>query len=129
MTDEPSSGYKRPPRANRFKAGASGNPRGRPKGSRNLKADLTKLLKKRIAVREDGQLHQISRQEAMLLALFGKAVRGDVKATNSILAMCMKLDPPQELRDESTKVSESDQAIINDFLRRRAAEIDGNDHG
>ena len=62
----------------------------------------------------------ISRQEAMLLGLFSKAVRGDVKATNAILAMCMKFEPPQEIQDEPKNVSESDQAIIEDFLRRRA---------
>ena len=50
MSDEPNPGYKRPPKATRFKAGASGNPRGRPKGSHNLKTDLTKLLKKRVTV-------------------------------------------------------------------------------
>jgi Family of unknown function (DUF5681) len=64
MTDESNPGYKRPPKATRFKAGASGNPRGRPKGSRNLKTDLTKLLKKRITVREDGEVRHISRQES-----------------------------------------------------------------
>lgn len=128
MTDESNPGYKRPPKATRFKAGASGNPRGRPKGSRNLKTDLTKLLKKRITVREDGEVRRISRQEAMLLGLFSKAVQGDVKATNSILAMCMKFDPPDEMRDEPRNISESDETIIEDFLRRRAAETEGNDH-
>ena len=128
MSDEPNPGYKRPPKATRFKAGASGNPRGRPKGSRNLKTDLTKLLKKRVTVREDGEVRHLSRQEAMLLGLFSKAVHGDVKATNSILAMCMKFDPPHEMRDMPKNVSESDEAIIEDFLRRRAAETEGSDH-
>jgi len=128
MTDDALPGYKRPPKAMQFKAGLSGNPRGRPKGSRNLKTDLTKLLKKRITVREDGDVRRLSRQEAMLLGLFSKAVRGDVKATNSILAMCMKFDPPHEMRDKPKTVSESDEAIIEDFLRRRAAETEENDH-
>ena len=64
----------------------------------------------------------------MLLGLFSKAVHGDVKATNSILAMCMKFDPPHEMRDMPKNVSESDEAIIEDFLRRRAAETEGSDH-
>jgi hypothetical protein len=128
MTDDSKSGYKRPPQGTRFKAGVSGNPGGRPKGTRNLKTDLSKLLKKRITVREDGEVRHISRQEAILLGLFSKAVRGDVKATNSILAMCMTFDPPNKLPDKPKNVSKSDESIIEDFLRRRAAEakdIDG----
>lgn len=127
MTDESNPGYKRPPKTTRFKAGASGNPRGRPTGSRNLKTDLSKLLKKRITVREDGEVRHLSRQEAMLLGLFSKAVRGDVKATNSILAMCMKFDPPNEIHDERKTLSGSDEAIVEDFLRHRAAETKDGD--
>jgi hypothetical protein len=41
----------------------------------------------------------------MLLGLFSKAVRGDVKATNSILAMCMKFDPPNEIRDKPKNIT------------------------
>jgi hypothetical protein len=34
--DDPRVGYGRPPLATRFRPGQSGNPRGRPKGARNL---------------------------------------------------------------------------------------------
>lgn len=56
MTEESEGGYKQPPKSTRFKPGQSGNKRGRPKGSRNLKTDLNKLMTKRIAVREDGEV-------------------------------------------------------------------------
>ena len=63
-----------------------------------------------------------------MLGLFSKAVRGDVKAITSIFAMCMKFDPPKEIRDEDDDVSDSDQEIIEDFLRGRAEEMKENDH-
>jgi hypothetical protein len=124
MTDDEKPGYKRPPKAKQFKAGTSGNPRGRPKGSRNLKTDLSKLLNKRITVREDGEVRKISRQEAILLGLFSQALRGDAKATSSILAMCMKFDPPSEMRKQTDdgELSEADQEIIDDYLRRKTEE-------
>ena len=50
-------GYGKPPKAGRFKPGQSGNPRGRPKGTLNLKTDLQQELAERISVREgDRQL-------------------------------------------------------------------------
>lgn len=37
-------GYKKPPRHTRFRKGQSGNPKGRPKGTQNLKTDLAEEL-------------------------------------------------------------------------------------
>lgn len=120
MSDDEKTGYKRPPKASQFRSGKSGNPKGRPKGTRNLKTDLNALLRKRIVVREDGETRHVSRQEAMLLSLFSKAVRGDVKAANSLLAMVLKLDPPAKKADEleTDAVSASDSEIIQKFLER-----------
>jgi hypothetical protein len=117
MTDphDSAGGYKRPPERTRFKSGQSGNPQGRPKGTRNLKTDLTALMKKRVAIREDGELRRVSRQEALLLSLFEKAVRGDVKASAQIITMLMKMDihttPPKP-----DVVTDKDRAIVEDFL-------------
>jgi hypothetical protein len=118
-----SAGYKRPPKSARFKAGRSGNPKGRPKGGRNLKTDLTALMKKRIPIRQDGELRQVSGQEAILLSLFEKAVRGDLKASAQIITMLMKIDSRDPLPPEPALVTDNDQAIVEDFLRRNAVFI------
>jgi hypothetical protein len=73
-------GYKRPPKDSRFKPGKSGNPNGRPRGARGLKTDLDAVLRKRVTIREDGELRHVSRQMALLLSLYEKAVHGDAKA-------------------------------------------------
>jgi hypothetical protein len=117
-------GYKRPPEGSRFKSGQSGNPKGRPKGARNLKTDLTALMKKRVAIREDGELRRVSRQEALLLSLFEKAVRGDVKASAQIIAMLMKMDV-HAAPSKPDVVTDKDRAIVEDFLRRNLLPIAG----
>jgi hypothetical protein len=124
VTEENESGYRRPPRAARFKAGQSGNPRGRPKGSRDLKTDLNDLMKKRITVREDGETRNISRQEAVLISLFSKAARGDVRASTTLINMVMKLNPETDEQPQSTDTSDNDKWIIDDFLRRHGANPD-----
>jgi hypothetical protein len=131
MPNSEPPGFGQPPRRGRFKKGVSGNPSGRPKGSRNLKTDFGKMLKKRITVREDGEVRKISQQEAILLALFNQALRGDAKARNSILAMCMKYDPPKpetenDLREE--EISDSDQAILDDYVRRHLEDMKGQEN-
>ena len=118
MTEESEGGYKQPPKSTRFKPGQSGNKRGRPKGSRNLKTDHNKLMTKRIAVREDGEVRHVTGQKAMLLSLFEKAVRGDFKASAQLFAMLMKLEVQDPAPPAPASITENDRAIIDDFLRR-----------
>jgi hypothetical protein len=117
MTNSDGPGYKRPPKMTQFKPGQSGNPRGRPKGTRNLRTDLAETLSGRVVICKDGKQRRISRQEAMLLSLFNKAVQGDVKAATTVLNMTARLIPPVEAPHEEN-LSEADEQIIADFLRR-----------
>jgi hypothetical protein len=119
MTEDKGPGHGNPPKRYRFKPGKSGNPRGRPKGSRNIRTDLTELMKRKVAVRENGRQRRISRQEAMLLSLYDKALRGDVRAATSIINMMLELEPAAraEVAHERT-LSETDKEILADFLRR-----------
>jgi hypothetical protein len=121
MTEQKTAGYKRPPKAHQFQKGQSGNSLGRPKGTRNLRTDLAALMKKPVSIRENGKQHRISRQEAMLLSLYDKALHGDVKAAVSIVQLIMKLEPSSTGPSNSDAVSQTDQAIIDDFLRRHTA--------
>ena len=60
MSDDDSvARYQRPPRKGQFKSGQSGNPRGRPKGSRNIRTYLQQLLAAPILVKEDGKTRKI----------------------------------------------------------------------
>jgi hypothetical protein len=51
-TSEYEVGYGKPPKSTRFQPGQSGNPRGRPKGTKNLKTDLIEELHETIEIRE-----------------------------------------------------------------------------
>jgi hypothetical protein len=49
-------GYGRPPRHTRFELGRSGNPRGRPGGSKNLSTLLSEALQEPVIVVENGRI-------------------------------------------------------------------------
>ena len=66
MPKEYTVGYRKPPKATRFKPGQSGNPKGRPKGSPNLAADLSTELGELITVREGGAAQRVSKQRALI---------------------------------------------------------------
>jgi uncharacterized protein DUF5681 len=118
--DPDSAGYKRPPKMTQFKKGHSGNPKGRPKGARSLKTDLAKLMEKRVRIREDGEQRLVSGQELMLLKLFEKAAKGDIRASTQIFGMLMKIDAHDTQQTDRDGVTDNDRAIVEDFLRRNS---------
>jgi hypothetical protein len=78
-------GYGRPPRHTRFQKGRSGNPSGRPKGSRNVATLLKQQLNERVEVREKGRLRKITKLEAIVTQLVNKAATGDQRAIELLL--------------------------------------------
>lgn len=79
------AGYGRPPRANRFRKGQSGNPKGRPRGSRG-EIPYDSVLGQMVTVREDGRERRITAAEAFILQLTQKGLAGDSAAARASLA-------------------------------------------
>lgn len=113
-------GYGRPPVASRFKPGQSGNPKGRPKGTLNLKTDLRNELSEKIQIREGQRSLKVSKQRAMLKALVAEALKGDARAANVVLTLVGKLFEPAAA-EEIPALTTDDQAILERFLARRIA--------
>jgi hypothetical protein len=65
--DEPTDkvGPGRPPRHTRFKPGQSGNPNGRPTGSKNFATILQQQLRKKVTVTVDGKPKRMAVQEVI----------------------------------------------------------------
>ena len=80
-------GYRRPPKASQFTAGKSGNPRGRPKGSRPVGAVLQDIMQQKVAVTENGKTRRIPTLEVMLRRLANVALRSDPRAVKLLLAL------------------------------------------
>lgn len=81
-------GYGRPPVATQFKPGQSGNPKGRPKGSKNMLTLLMEELDQKVTVTSDGRTQRMSKRRVAVRQQVDRAVKGDPKA----FAALMKLE-------------------------------------
>ena len=108
-------GYRKPPKTSRFKKGRSGNPKGRPKGSRNVKTDLDEVLSQKVTIQEGGRIKKVSKRKAIILAQIAKAMKGDHRSANLVMTWQQIYSLDDET--EATEVlSPAEQAILNECL-------------
>jgi hypothetical protein len=100
------TGYGKPPKATQFKRGKSGNPKGRPMGSRNLATDLAAELGEPITVREDGCHRRVTKQRALIKSLMAKSLQGDVRAAAALLSLYARVitESPEDQPVESDEL-------------------------
>jgi Family of unknown function (DUF5681) len=112
-------GYGRPPKYTRFKQGHSGNPKGRLRGTKNLKTDLMEELSERISISEGGKPKKLSKQRALVKSLMAKAIKGDARALGILLNLMVRVLGVAELEKEGDLISEDDLAILDNFIARQ----------
>jgi len=120
-------GYGRPPKATQFRAGKSGNPRGRPKGTRSVGAVLRDVIRQRIAVTENGRTRRILVLEVVLRRLANDAMRNDPKALKLLLSLIDRYAESPDAEHHLEEVLTEDRAILMRFLQQPAgvaAELD-----
>ena len=117
-----SGGYGNPPKKHQFKKGRSGNPKGRPKGTKNLRADILSTLKTPIHLTIDGKLKKVSTQKAVLLRLREKALKGDQRAVEKLLTLAAIYNDDDDLSAaHNANIKTSDAEIIAAFEKRKAS--------
>lgn len=85
MGDVGEVGFKKPPLHSRFRKGCSGNSKGRPKGTKNLRTDLNEVLQERITITEGDRKVRMSKQRAIVMTLVAKTLKGDSRSANTLL--------------------------------------------
>lgn len=116
------SGYKNPPKHSRFQKGRSGNPAGRPKGSKNTLKLLDFVLEQKIKIQQEGKTISITKKQAMLMQLVNAAVKGEIKAIAALFPYMMQLDMKEEQSLETSKLSLKDEEILQQFLEENKQE-------
>jgi hypothetical protein len=109
-----SVGYGKPPRGHQFQPGQSGNPKGRPKGTKNTATLLREILDRKVEMRIGGRIRKVSVREAMLTRFAETALKGDIKPAAFLL---QRYDMPDTGNEYATDTAmQDDQEIINAFL-------------
>mgnify|MGYP001233725914 CR=1 FL=1 len=111
-------GYRRPPASGRFKKGASGNPKGRPKGSSNFLTLLDQELAQTIIVNENGKRKTVSRLQAMVKRMVADALQGDQKSLLTLVEI-LRRTGGLETPDVDGLLPDNYEAILNSYVETR----------
>jgi Family of unknown function (DUF5681) len=117
-------GYKKPPLHTRFQKGQSGNPRGRPRGSKNLSTLLTDALNEPVVVTEDGKRRKISKRELGIRQLVNKFAMAEAQATKILLGLMQERDRLAATAEPAERPSfgADDEKVIANLLKRLRGE-------
>ncbi len=86
-------GYRKPPKHAQWKKGQSGNPKGRPKGSKNMSTILNDMLSERVTVRENGKVRTMPLREAWAASLVRTAMTGSVRDQLALMKALHQFTP------------------------------------
>lgn len=109
--DDYEIGFGKPPKSGQFKKGQSGNPKGRPKGTKNTLSLIEQILNEKVSIREGGMQKEVTKTEAMVMRMAQKAMDGDIKAMERLLMYAEKIDKRNDKYE-----------VISDYIYRRICE-------
>lgn len=113
-SDDDDVGYGKPPRANQFKPGQSGNPKGRPKGAKSEATILHELLQQKIGLNDRGKTRKITLYEAILRRIAEDCLKGNTKSAAFLLNRHheMTANEPDE-----AGLSEDEKTVLETYLK------------
>jgi hypothetical protein len=113
-------GYGKPPAETRFQKGQSGNPKGRPKGSKNLATIVRQAANERVTIVVKGKQRSITKLEAAAKQLANKAAQGDLKAMQMLLPQLAALDA-SVVAQPLEVIADDDKAVMASLMKRFGA--------
>jgi hypothetical protein len=120
-------GYARPPVSSQYQSGQSGNPKGRPKGTRNTSSMARDALERPVNVKVKRTWRKMTVRRAAYLRLAERAAAGDAKALDYLLSLEREERPGSD-QSETQRSATNDLMILQDFFDRRRASLPQDEH-
>ena len=112
-------GYGKPPCHTRFVKGRSGNPRGRPPGTKNLKTLLSEALNEPVIVTENGGSRKVTKRQAIITQLVNRSATADFRAIKILLDIVRDIERQTEpTAPETSDFSEADEKVLKQIKAR-----------
>ena len=108
-----------PPKHTQFRKGISGNPRGRPKGSKNLSTYLMEAARDQVTTTIGGRTRRISSLQATTMQLATKAAGGDQAAIGRFLDWVDEIETrAANVKPSQYPIGEPDIEVIRAIYER-----------
>lgn len=116
-------GFGKPPIASQFRKGRSGNPKGRPKGSRNIETLYREVLDMKVKTSVGGQVQTITALKAVIMKQMQKALAGDLRAIEGVIEAQLKYAETQDARLQARELGDRSLAILERAQERMKQEL------
>jgi len=123
------TGRNPPPKESQFPPGKTGNPNGRPKGTRNRSTIVREWLEAIYSKTNpiSGKTESLSIQDHMVISLIGKALKGDVQAFKELMDSGHGKIPDKLLAEnKNTFQSDLTQEESRKIINKLKSELDTN---
>ncbi len=118
-------GYGKPPKAHQWKKGVSGNPRGRTKGSKNIRTILAERFNDRVKSRVNGKVKTETVLEALIRGqVYDALTKRDHKTVVFLLGQIERLGVFNDAEGETARQDELDETDA-EIVRRLMDRLSG----
>jgi hypothetical protein len=104
-------GFGKPPQHTRFKKGKSGNPEGRPRGSKDFSTLINNELEERVSAKENGRTKRITKRKVVAKQLVNSGASGHLGATKLLLTY---MERPEEPSRQAIAQTQTPRAGLTD---------------
>ena len=111
-------GYGKPPKSGQFMKGRSGNPKGRPKGTKNFASVVLKESRQPVRVNGPRGTKTVTKLEAAMMQVGNKAAQGELRAAREFFQLVDRSEQAVSGESAPTVLEEADQRMMERILRR-----------
>ena len=111
-------GYGKPPEKSRFKKGETGNPKGRPKGKRNIATVLNAILNEKVLINENGRKRKVTKLEASIKQMVNRATAGDLSSMRLLIQLVPAVNAELAKDTPALANKADDKQLLTHLLER-----------